>query len=87
MTNGVRFWCEDKATGQVIHLSGEFTWGDCHEVRLIFEDLITRGILPPDGSPSSTRPKRAKLLGMSSSKMSRIAAAIPIGDLLAITAP
>jgi hypothetical protein len=50
MTNGIRFWCEDKETGQVIHLGGEFTWGDCHEVRRIFEDLITRGILPPDGN-------------------------------------
>jgi hypothetical protein len=29
MTNGIRFWCEDKETGQVIHLGGEFTWGDC----------------------------------------------------------
>jgi hypothetical protein len=50
MTNGIRFWCEDKDTGQVIHLGGEFTWGDCNDVRLIFEDLIVRGILQPDGN-------------------------------------
>lgn len=50
MTNGIRLWCEDNKTGQVIHLGGEFTWGDCHHVRAIFEDLITRGILPPDGN-------------------------------------
>jgi hypothetical protein len=50
MTNGIRFWCEDNKTGQVIHLGGEFTWGDCHAVRGIFEDLMARGILPPDGN-------------------------------------
>jgi hypothetical protein len=50
MTNGIRFWCEDKDTGQVIHLGGEFTWGDCHEVRAIFQNLIARGILRPDGN-------------------------------------
>jgi hypothetical protein len=50
MTNGIRLWCEDRKTGQVIHLGGEFTWGDCHAVRGIFEDLIARGILPPDGN-------------------------------------
>jgi hypothetical protein len=50
MTNGIRLWCEDNKTGQVIHLGGEFTWGDCQEVRAIFEDLIARGILPPDGN-------------------------------------
>jgi hypothetical protein len=50
MSNGIRLWCEDKKTGRVIHLGGEFTWGDCHEVRAIFQDLITRGILPPDGN-------------------------------------
>jgi hypothetical protein len=50
MSNGIRLWCEDRKTGQVIHLGGEFTWGNCHAVREIFEDLITRGILPPDGN-------------------------------------
>jgi hypothetical protein len=50
MTNGIRFWCEDNETGQVIHLGGEFTWGDCYAVHAIFEDLIVRGTLPPDGN-------------------------------------
>ena len=52
MTNGIRLWCEDSKTGQVIHLGGEFTWGDCQAVRGIFEDLIARGILPSDGNYS-----------------------------------
>jgi hypothetical protein len=50
MTNGIRLWCEDEKTGQVIHLGGEFTWGDCQEVSAIFQDLIARDILPPDGN-------------------------------------
>lgn len=29
MVNGIRLWCEDARTGAVIHLGGEFTWGDC----------------------------------------------------------
>jgi len=49
MANGIRLWCEDQKTGQVIHLGGEFTWGDCHEVQKIFKDLIARGILTSDG--------------------------------------
>lgn len=49
MANGIRLWCEDKQTGQIIHIGGEFTWGDCHEVTEIFEDLIRRGILTVDG--------------------------------------
>jgi hypothetical protein len=49
MSNGIRLWCEDTKTGQVIHIGGEFTWGDCNEVHAIFKDLIARGILPSDG--------------------------------------
>jgi hypothetical protein len=49
MANGVRLWCEDAETGQIIHLGGEFTWGDCEEVGGIFKDLIARGILAADG--------------------------------------
>ena len=32
MVNGIRVWCEDAKTGQVVHLGGEFTWGNCREV-------------------------------------------------------
>lgn len=49
MANGIRLWCIDKDTGKTIHLGGEFTWGDCHEVRRIFERLIKQGILRCDG--------------------------------------
>jgi hypothetical protein len=49
MANGIRLWCEDNKTGEVIHIGGEFTWGDCHEVSEIFQDLIARGVLPESG--------------------------------------
>ena len=44
--NGVRLWCVDRFTNEIIHLGGEFTWGDCEEVVAIFEDLMKRDILP-----------------------------------------
>lgn len=47
--NGVRLWCQDKRTGGIIHLGGEFTWGDCEEVVEIVNDLNRLGILPSDG--------------------------------------
>lgn len=50
MANGIRLWCEDRKTGAIIHLGGEFTWGDCHEVSLVFKALISDGILPRDGN-------------------------------------
>ena len=50
MANGIRLWCEDRKTGEIIHLGGEFTWGDCHEVSRVFQDLIDEGILPTDGN-------------------------------------
>jgi hypothetical protein len=50
MANGIRLWCEDRKTGRVIHLGGEFTWGDCHEVGRVFRELIDGGILPADGN-------------------------------------
>ena len=33
MTNGIRVWTIDEKTGKTIHLGGEYTWGDCSEVR------------------------------------------------------
>lgn len=47
--NGVRVWCVDAASGKIVHLGGEYTWGDCHEVKAVFEDLATEGYLPRDG--------------------------------------
>lgn len=49
MANGLRLWCVDRHTGTVIHLGGEYTWGDCNQVGAIVERLIASGILPPDG--------------------------------------
>ena len=49
MTNGIRVWTEDRETGATIHIGGEYTWGDCMEVRERFEWLQQAGILPVDG--------------------------------------
>ena len=46
MVNGIRVWCEDAATGQIVHLGGEFTWGDCREVGKRIGELVAAGILP-----------------------------------------
>lgn len=46
MTNGIRLWCEDAETGEIIHLGGEFTWGDCRAVAERFNSLISAGTLP-----------------------------------------
>ncbi len=50
MTNGLRIWCVDKKSGQIIHLGGEFTWGDCEAVEEIFKSLTQSGHLPADGN-------------------------------------
>ena len=34
---------------RIIHLGGEYTNGDCHEVGRLFSELVTSGILPRDG--------------------------------------
>lgn len=47
--NGIRVWCVDRRTGEIIHLGGEFTWGDCEVVTERFFDLRRTGILPKDG--------------------------------------
>ena len=49
MANGIRLWCVDGTTGAVIHMGGEYTWGDCRVVGAIIDDLIEIGILPRDG--------------------------------------
>lgn len=49
MTNGIRLWCIDAKTGATVHLGGEYTWGDCHEVARLFRALQADGILPADG--------------------------------------
>lgn len=49
MVNGLRLWIVDRHNGGIVHLGGEFTWGDCHEVSRIVDALIEEGILPRDG--------------------------------------
>ena len=49
MANGLRLWCVDRRNGSIIHLGGEFTWGDCHHVAQIIDWLIDNGHLPADG--------------------------------------
>lgn len=48
MCNGIRLWCVDQATGQIIHLGGEYTWGDCREVARRVGALVER--LVPTGN-------------------------------------
>ncbi|MEZ4473315.1 MAG: hypothetical protein R3F60_21510 [bacterium] len=47
--NGLRIWAIDRATGETIHLGGEYTWGDCNVVADTINDLIELGILARDG--------------------------------------
>lgn len=49
MANGIRIWCIDRETDEIVHLGGEFTWGDCHEVARIVCELQRSGILPVAG--------------------------------------
>ena len=49
MVNGVRMWCKDRVTNATIHLGGEFTTGDCHEVVRRLRLLSDSGHLPFNG--------------------------------------
>lgn len=61
MFNGIRLWCVDRITEQVIHVGGEYTWGDCREVakcmKLLMAELLPTGDSAPqvvfiaDGMP------------------------------------
>lgn len=48
MINGVRLWCIDRQSGGVIHLGGDFTWGDCTDIGALFASLRKEGFLPVD---------------------------------------
>lgn len=50
MANGLRLWCVDRHNGAIIHIGGEFTWGDCHRVGKIMDWLIETGHVPIDGN-------------------------------------
>ena len=49
MVNGVRMWCINRKNNTIIHLGGEYTWGDCHQVERIIKELIQAGYLPEQG--------------------------------------
>lgn len=46
MVNGIRLWCEDSETGSIVHLGGEFLWGDCSAITARVRALIELGVLP-----------------------------------------
>lgn len=50
MANGLRLWCVDRRSGAIIHLGGEYTWGDCNHVGKIVDWLIESGHVPADGN-------------------------------------
>jgi hypothetical protein len=47
--SGVRLWCQDRRTGELIHLGGQYVWGDLDPTREVFQWLIDTGRLPADG--------------------------------------
>lgn len=51
MINGIRMWCIGRRSGQVIHLGGEYTWGDCHEVAARFRSLVADYVPAGDDAP------------------------------------
>ena len=63
MTNGIRVWCEDATTGKIIHLGGEFLWGDCREVGRRIQALLDAGVLP--NGDDAWRPVNAQIVFVS----------------------
>ncbi|NDK16899.1 MAG: hypothetical protein GW911_33140 [Armatimonadetes bacterium] len=51
MINGIRMWCVDRTNGQIIHLGGEYTWGDCREVAACFRSLVADYVPQGEGAP------------------------------------
>jgi hypothetical protein len=46
MSDGLRLWCRDAKTGQIIHLGGEYVWGGIEAAAKAVKHLIQEGILP-----------------------------------------
>jgi hypothetical protein len=51
MINGIRMWCVNKENGQIIHLGGEYTWGDCRQVATCFEQIISTYVPTGEDAP------------------------------------
>lgn len=63
MLNGLRAWCIDRDSGELIHLGGEYTWGDCREVSRALRAAVDAGYLPADGDFGG--PERALYIWLS----------------------
>ncbi len=53
MANGIRMWCVHKDTGDIIHLGGEYTWGDCRAVAVAFQRIVATLIPTGDAAPQT----------------------------------
>lgn len=53
MANGIRMWCVHKDTGDIVHLGGEYTWGDCRVVAAAFERIVADLIPTGDAAPQT----------------------------------
>lgn len=53
MINGIRMWCVHKDTGDIIHLGGEYTWGDCRAVADAFQRIVAELIPTGDAAPQT----------------------------------
>ena len=51
MINGIRMWCVNAESNQIIHLGGEYTWGDCREVAARLEQTITTYVPTGEDAP------------------------------------
>lgn len=51
MINGIRMWCVDRKSGQIVHLGGEYTWGDCREVAARFRTLVAELVPTDEATP------------------------------------
>lgn len=50
MVNGLRMWCIDRDTAEIVHLGGEFMWGHYDDVVRRVRELQAAGIVPVDGN-------------------------------------
>jgi len=51
MVNGIRMWSVDRTNGQILHLGGEYTWGDCQEVARRFASLVADYVPAGEDAP------------------------------------
>ena len=49
--NGIRMWCVDDASGSILHLGGEYTWGNCEAVGACFEQIVAEYLPTGETAP------------------------------------